>query len=170
MGVHRDQGGRRRRSTPSTFGFPGRPGADAYHLLVPISNPDSTVALRVLVYSDNAETRQDVIQALGRHLHPDLPELNYVEVATGPMVIQRMDEGGIDLAILDGEATPTGGIGIAKQLKDELATCPPIIVLTGRPDDAWLAKWSRAEAAVPHPVDPIKLGRTVLGLLRTPAL
>ena len=46
----------------------------------------------------------------------------------------------------------------------------PIIVLTGRPDDAWLAKWSRAEAAVPHPVDPIKLGRTVLGLLRTPAL
>ena len=57
-------------------------------------------------------------------------------------------QGGIDLAILDGEATPTGGMGIAKQLKDELAVCPPILVLTGRPDDAWLANWSRAEAAV----------------------
>lgn len=129
---------------------------------------DSTIALRILVYSDNAKTREEVMRALGKHLHPDLPELTYVEVATGPMVIRRMDEGGIDLAILDGEATPTGGMGIAKQLKDELETCPPILVLTGRPDDAWLATWSRAEAAVPHPLDPVVLGRTVLGLLRTP--
>ena len=131
--------------------------------------PASTSSLRILVYSDNAQIREQVIQALGKHLHPDLPELSYVEVATGPMVIQQMDAGGIDLAILDGEATPTGGMGIAKQLKDELATCPPIVVLTGRRDDAWLASWSRAEAAVPHPIDPIVLGRTVLELLRTPA-
>jgi DNA-binding response OmpR family regulator len=130
--------------------------------------PDSTVTLRILVYSNNVKTREDVMRALGKQLHPDLPELSYVEVATGPMVIQQMDAGGIDLAILDGEATPTGGMGIAKQLKDELAVCPPILVLTGRPDDAWLATWSRAEASVSHPVDPIVLGRTVLGLLRAP--
>lgn len=130
--------------------------------------PEATVTLRILVYSNNAQTRQDVMRALGKQLHPDLPELSYVEVATGPMVIQQMDAGGIDLAILDGEATPTGGMGIAKQLKDELAVCPPIVVLTGRQDDAWLANWSRAEASVPHPVDPIVLGRTVLGLLRAP--
>lgn len=132
------------------------------------SSPESSVALRILVYSDNARTREQVIRALGKHLHPDLPELTYLEVATAPMVVRQMDEGGIDLAILDGEATPTGGMGIAKQLKDELATSPPIVVLTGRADDAWLANWSRAEAAVPHPIDPIVLGRTVLGLLRTP--
>jgi DNA-binding response OmpR family regulator len=130
--------------------------------------PATTSALQILVYSDNANTREEVMRALGKRLHPELPELSYVEVATGPMVIHRMDEGGIDLAILDGEAAPTGGMGIAKQLKDELETCPPILVLTGRPDDAWLANWSRAEAAVPHPLDPIVLGRTVLGLLRTP--
>jgi DNA-binding response OmpR family regulator len=131
--------------------------------------PDSSSPLQILVYSDNVQTRELVMQALGKRLHPDLPELNYVEVATGPMVIRTMDEGGIDLAILDGEATPTGGLGIAKQLKDELSACPPILVLTGRPDDAWLANWSRAEAAVPHPLDPILLGRTVLSLLRAPA-
>lgn len=135
---------------------------------MPDSSPESSVALRILVYSDNANTREQVIRALGKHLHPDLPELTYLEVATAPMVVRQMDEGGIDLAILDGEATPTGGMGIAKQLKDELETCPPIVVLTGRADDAWLANWSRAEAAVPHPLDPIVLGRTVLGLLRTP--
>ncbi|KZS58863.1 hypothetical protein A4G26_01830 [Mycobacterium kansasii] len=132
--------------------------------------PDSSDALRILVYSNNVQTRQQVMRALGKRLHPDLPELTYVEIATAPMVIQRMDEGGIDLAILDGEATPAGGMGIAKQLKDELSPCPPILVLTGRPDDSWLASWSRAEAAVPHPIDPIVLGRTALGLLRAPAL
>lgn len=131
--------------------------------------PDSSTALRILVYSDNVQTRERVMRALGKRLHPDLPDLTYVEVATGPMVIRQMDRGGIDLAVLDGEATPTGGMGIAKQLKDELASCPPILVLTGRPDDTWLASWSRAEAAVPHPVDPIVLGRTVLSLLRAPA-
>lgn len=131
---------------------------------------DSSEDLRILVYSDNVQTREQVVRALGKRLHPDLPALTYVEVATGPMVLRRMDEGGIDLAILDGEATPTGGMGITKQLKDELDNCPPLVVLTGRPDDAWLASWSRAEAAVPHPIDPIVLGRTVLGLLRAPAL
>ena len=99
-------------------------------------------------------------------MHPDLPELSYVEVATGPVVIQQMDAGGIDLAILDGEATPTGGMGIAKELKDEIAGCPPIVVLTGRRDDAWLAKWSRAEAAVPLPIDPIELADAVVRILR----
>ena len=70
-------------------------------------------------------------------------------------------------AILDGEAVPAGGMGIAKQLKDEIYRCPPIVVLTGRPQDAWLATWSRAEAAVPHPLDPIQLSEAVVALLRS---
>ena len=125
--------------------------------------------VRVLVYSDNAGTREEVMLALGKRIHPELPELSYLEVATAPVVIAQLDAGGIDLAILDGEATPAGGMGIAKQLKDEITDCPPILVLTGRPDDAWLANWSRAEAAVPHPIDPIRLGEAVIGLLRAPA-
>lgn len=124
--------------------------------------------MRVLVYSDNPRTREQVRLALGKRVHPELSELTYVDVATGPMVIRKMDEGGFDLVILDGEAAPVGGMGIAKQLKDEIADCPPVLVLTGRPDDAWLARWSRAEAAVPHPIDPIRLGGAVASLLRTP--
>lgn len=123
--------------------------------------------LRVLVYSDDLNTRQQVILALGRRVHPDLPELEYVEVATEPVVISNMDAGQVDLAILDGEAVPAGGMGIAKQLKDEIYRCPPLLVLTGRPQDAWLATWSRADAAVPHPIDPIQLAEAVTGLLRS---
>jgi DNA-binding response OmpR family regulator len=133
------------------------------------TRPRPAGSLRVLVYSHNPRTREQVRLALGTRLHPDLPDLDYLEVATGPMVIRQMDAGGVDLAILDGEASPVGGMGIAKQLKDEIEHCPPVLVLTGRADDAWLATWSRAEAAVPHPIDPIRLGDAVVSLLRTPA-
>lgn len=122
--------------------------------------------LKILVYSDDSTVRQQVIIALGRRPHPDLPEVEYVEVATEPVVLQNMDSGQISLAILDGEAVPAGGLGIAKQMKDEIFGCPPVVVLTGRPQDAWLATWSRAEAAVSHPIDPIQLGETVVDLLR----
>jgi DNA-binding response OmpR family regulator len=105
--------------------------------------------------------------ALGSRPHPDLPELEYVEVATEPVVMSNMDAGHIDLAILDGEAVPAGGLGIAKQLKDEIFNCPPVLVLTGRPQDAWLATWSRAEAACPHPLDPVQLAESVISLLRS---
>ena len=123
--------------------------------------------LRVLVYSDDANTRQDVMLALGKRPHPDLPKLEYVEVATEPVVIEQMDSGAIDLAILDGEAAPAGGMGIARQLKDEIYRCPPLLVLTGRVQDNWLATWSRADAAVSHPLDPIELAEAVIRLLRS---
>ena len=131
------------------------------------STASKAAPLKVLVYSDDVNTRQQVILALGRRPHPDLPELEYVEVATEPVVIANLDAGHIDLAILDGEAVPAGGLGIAKQLKDEIFDCPPVLVLTGRPQDAWLATWSRAEAAVPHPLDPIQLAETAVALLRS---
>ncbi len=131
------------------------------------SNASKTTPLKVLVYSDDVNTRQQVILALGRRPHPDLPELEYVEVATEPVVIAAADAGGLDLLVLDGEAVPAGGMGIAKQLKDEIYDCPPVLVLTGRPQDAWLATWSRAEAAVPHPLDPIQLAESAVALLRS---
>ena len=130
----------------------------------------TSAPLQVLVYSDDVTTRQQVILALGRRPHPDLPEVEYVEVATEPMVISVMDTGRIDLAILDGEAAPAGGMGVAKQLKDEIYRCPPLLVLTGRPQDAWLATWSRADGAVAHPLDPIELAQTVVALLRSRAV
>ncbi|MEJ7628754.1 MAG: hypothetical protein WKF54_04110 [Nocardioidaceae bacterium] len=120
----------------------------------------------VLVYSDDSSTRSAVLAALGPRPHPALPALDYVECATEPAVIAAMDAGGVDLAILDGEAVPAGGMGICRQLKDEIFECPPVLVLTGRADDGWLATWSRAEAAVSHPLDPITLAQTVTRLLR----
>jgi DNA-binding response OmpR family regulator len=126
----------------------------------------NSAKLRVLVYSDDVDVRQQVILGLGKRVHPDLPEVEYVEVATEPVVWQQLDAG-VDLAILDGEATPAGGMGIARQMKDEIYQAPPALVLVGRPQDNWLATWSRADAAVSHPLDPIELGEAVTRLLRS---
>lgn len=122
--------------------------------------------LRVLVYSDDREVRAAVLTALGARPHPDLPPFEYVECATEPVVMQQLDAGRVDLVILDGEATPAGGLGIARQVKDEIYQAPPILVLTGRPQDAWLATWSRAEAVVPHPIEPLRLAEVVIDLAR----
>jgi DNA-binding response OmpR family regulator len=119
-----------------------------------------------MVYSDDLTVRRAVINALGTRPDPDLPDLEFVEVATGPVVVRTADAGGLALMILDGEATPTGGLGLTRQLKDEIHRCPPILVLTGRPQDAWLATWSRADAVVGHPIDPGQLAEAVSGLLR----
>ena len=133
-----------------------------------MADPDAQ--LRILVYSSNNRTRDQVRSALGRRIHPDLPELSYLEVATAPMVVSRVAEGGFDLLILDGEAVPAGGMGIARQLKDEIFGCPPILVLIGRPQDAWLATWSRADAVVPHPLEPVALAKAASALLRRRAV
>lgn len=125
--------------------------------------------LTILLYASDRTTRENVRFVLGRKVAADLPEVRVLEVATQPAVITAMDAGGIDLAILDGEAVP-GGMGLCRQLKDEIVRCPPILVLTGRADDAWLATWSRADGAVGHPVDPIRLPAVVADLLRPAAV
>ena len=90
-----------------------------------VAAPARPRVLTVLVYSDDANVRAAVRAALGTKPAPDLPDVRVREVATEPAVIEAMDgiatgAGRIDLAILDGEAVPAGGIGIARQLKDEI--------------------------------------------------
>ena len=138
------------------------------HVVAPPAPP---TVLTVLVYSDDATVRAAIRGALGTRPAPDLPEVRVQEVATEPAVIDAMDAiakngARIDLAILDGEAVPAGGIGIARQLKDEIYHCPPLLVLTGRAQDGWLATWARADAIVPHPIDPVRLADIAAALLR----
>lgn len=123
--------------------------------------------LSVLVYSSNKNVRSDVINALGARPSTDLPPVKYTEAATEPALITLVDHEKYDLIILDGEAAPAGGMGIARQLKDEIFNCPPILVLIARPQDAWLATWSRADAVVALPIEPVATAKAVTKLLST---
>ena len=123
-------------------------------------------AVNVLLYSDDVDTRAQVKLAIGRRAAADLPPVAWLECATQPAVLAAVDAGGLDVLILDGEATPSGGMGLCKQLKDEIYHCPPVLLLTGRAQDAWLAAWSRADAAVPRPLDPVAVAEALAGLAR----
>jgi DNA-binding response OmpR family regulator len=128
--------------------------------------PSDADALTVVVYSDDAGVRDAVRTAIGRRPAPDLGRVEWLECSTGPQVVAAVDAGGIDLCVLDGEAWPTGGMGLAKQMKDELRDCPPTLVLIARRDDAWLATWSQADAVVAHPIDAPELTDAAARLLR----
>ena len=127
--------------------------------------------LSIVIYSDDSTVRQSLRTALGARLSPEFPENEIHEFATADALrlfaveSNRENRKKISLFILDGEATPEGGLGLAKQLKDELFNCPPTIVVVGRSQDAWLAGWSRADGVITHPIDPFTIGKTVISVL-----
>jgi len=123
--------------------------------------------LSILLYSDDIATRDAVRVAVGRRPAHDVEVTSWLECATAPAVIEAVESGEFDLLILDGEAAPFGGLGLCRQLKNEIFDCPPVLVLTGRPQDGWLAAWSQADQVVPHPLDPIALADAVAELGRT---
>lgn len=123
--------------------------------------------LTVMVYSDDRNTRDQVRMALGRRPASDLPAVEFVDVATDWAVMDRLSKGDIDLAILDGEAVPSGGLGVCRTIKQEVFNSPPVLLLIARPQDGWLASWSRADGVVSHPIDPITTAAAAAVLLRT---
>lgn len=120
----------------------------------------------VVVYSDDPKVRDQVRTAVGRHPAGDLGRVEWVDCSAGPELVRIVSAGGVDLVVLDGEAWPTGGLGLARQLKDELVDCPPTLVLIARRDDRWLATWSMADAVLPLPIDAPALTTAAAGLLR----
>lgn len=114
---------------------------------------------RILLYSDDRNVREKVRFAVGPTTHGR--PIEWVETATHAAVIDQLDGKPFDLVILDGEAAKVGGMGIARQMRAEMYTCPPILLLVGRPGDAWLATWSEADAAVAHPLDPFAVRESV---------
>ncbi|GAA4230131.1 hypothetical protein GCM10022254_24210 [Actinomadura meridiana] len=122
--------------------------------------------MKVLVYSDDANTRAQIRMAIGRRPAAGLPKVEFVEIATQPAVVSRLDEGDIDVLVVDGEAQPAGGLGVCRQAKDEVYDCPPVLAIIGRRDDGWLATWSRADAVVSLPLDPMAVAKALAGLMR----
>lgn len=123
-------------------------------------------AISVLLFSNDRTVRDTVRLGVGDRPADDIVVENWVETATSEMTLMQVRDGSFDVLILDGEAQPYGGMGISRQLKNEIFACPPIIVLTGRPVDGWLATWSQADVAVPRPLDPARLAAAVAEFAR----
>ena len=129
------------------------------------SRYDRRVTYTVLLYSDDPKVRDRMRLAIGTRPAADL-SVEFVDSSSYQDCLNLIDTYEIDLVVLDGEAVPTGGIGIARQLRDELADCPPIAVAIARAADRWLAAYAQVDATLAHPLDPVATGATVAALLR----
>src|SRR4029450_2707260 len=99
----------------------------------------------VLLYSDDAKIRDRIRLAIGPRPAADLA-IEFVDASTWEECRRLLDEYEIDLMILDGEASPAGGLGIARQTKDEYADPPPTCVVIARAADRWLGALAPGDA------------------------
>ena len=120
---------------------------------------DETV--RILVFSDDKDKRAAVINGIGLRASKDTPRIEWVEAATGFGVRDAFDQ-----QDFDAESKKEGGMSVAQDLQETRDGVPPIIFLTARPQDEWLATWAGATATVSDPIDPIILQETVAEVLR----
>jgi len=119
----------------------------------------------VLVYTREESVRDQVRLALGRSPAAGIEDVTYLMADEHGQVVRAVEEGLADLLVLDGEAWPSGGLGVCRELKNSDIGCPPAVVLIARRDDRWLAKWSQADAVMMHPIDPWEFARTAVTLL-----
>lgn len=120
--------------------------------------------ISILLYSNDRTVRDTVRLGVGDQPAPGVKIGRWTECATPDAVLMEVEKGDFDVIVLDGESQPYGGMGICRQLKNEIYECPPVLVMTGRPVDGWLATWSLADAAVPRPLDPGRLASAIADL------
>jgi DNA-binding response OmpR family regulator len=120
----------------------------------------------VLFYSHRQDVRDRIMAAVGRRPAPDVGRIDFLECSSVADVLMAIDDRVADVVILDGEAQPTGGMGICRQIHQESAAIPPIVLTVRRADDRWLATWSQADEILVHPLDPVIAAETVASLLR----
>ena len=126
---------------------------------------DETV--RILVFSDDKDKRAAVINGIGLRASKDTPRIEWVEAATGFGVRDAFDQQDFALLVLDAESKKEGGMSVAQDLQETRDGVPPIIFLTARPQDEWLARWSGAARTLAYPVNPRELSAAVAELLST---
>jgi DNA-binding response OmpR family regulator len=119
----------------------------------------------VLLYSDDPAVRDRIRLAIGPRPAADL-SIEFVDASTWEECRRLLDDYEIDLMILDGEAAPAGGLGVARQVKDEYADPPPTCVVIARAADRWLAAFAQVDATLLYPLDPVTTGQTIAGMLR----
>ena len=124
--------------------------------------------MRVLLSSAN-ESVLDWMRLAVSGIERRLGErLEFIEASNGErgVILARKFDPKIILA--DETQSRAGAFALTKDLRDEL---PPydgvIVILLDRPHDAWLARWSGADAWFVKPADPFALADRVMEALES---
>ena len=117
----------------------------------------------ILVASDAASVRSEVGAVVGA------PDVEIIEVHTGPDVPALVHEHEPDLLVVDLQMGNMGGMAVCLELRLEASYGKlddvPVLMLLDRRPDVFIARRSGAEGWVVKPLDPIRLRRAVATLL-----
>ncbi len=124
--------------------------------------------MKVLLVSPDPESRElmrlavaSIERRLGR-------ELEFVEAADGEQGLRVAFRERPDAVVADEIASRMGAFALAKDLRGAEEPYPgAIVIVLERRQDAWLAKWSGADAWFVKPVDPFELADRLLELVST---
>jgi DNA-binding response OmpR family regulator len=92
--------------------------------------------------------------------------LRFRAAKNGELAIRAALRDRPDIVVADEIASRAGAFALAKALRNDAAPFMGVIViLLERKQDAWLARWSGADAWFVRPVDPFELADRVLELV-----
>jgi DNA-binding response OmpR family regulator len=124
--------------------------------------------VRVLLVSPDAEARDLLRIAVGsieRRLGESVSFLEAQEGEQGARIGLRERP---DAVVADEIASRAGAFSLARDLRGAVEPYRgPIVILLERKHDAWLARWSGADAWLVPPFDPFELANRLVELIQT---
>ncbi len=127
-------------------------------------------AVKILLMSPDPDSRQMMalsVAGIGRGIGEPLELL---AVSDGEKAVKATWLHDPDVVVADEIASRAGAFALAKDLRgDEDPYEGVIVILLDRKQDAWLARWSGADAWFVKPVDPFELADRILELTKSRA-
>ena len=128
--------------------------------------PGSIAPMDVLLVSADERSRELTalaVRSIERRLGE---ELRFRAARNGELAVTAARRDRPDGIVADEIASRAGAFGLARTLRDDLEPYRGVIViLLERRHDAWLARWSGADAWFVKPVDPFELADRLLELV-----
>ena len=126
--------------------------------------------MKVLLVSPDAASRELMalaVRSIERRIGEPIEFSEARDGAAGIRVARRTEP---DAIVAEEIASRAGAFALSMDLRNQNRPYPgAIVVLLERRHDAWLAKWSGADAWFVKPVDPFQLADTLLELVASNA-
>lgn len=125
-------------------------------------------AVKVLLVSPDPESRELMALAVAGIERRLGAPLELLEATNGERGLRAAFRERPDAVVADEIASRAGAFSLAKDLRGAPEPYPgAIVILLERRQDAWLARWSGADAWFVRPADPFELADRLLELLAT---
>ena len=123
--------------------------------------------MKILLVSPDAGSREVMRIAVGSVERLLGEPFEYLQARDGRDGLRLAWRDAPDVVVAEESASRMGAFALARDLRGAMEPFPGgIVILLDRALDAWLAKWSGADAWFTKPIDPFALADTVASIIR----